>query len=200
MRKKIITKALPDSYNLALELNLQKNKRLAVFINIIPIILFIPFLLIYFLISHYFPSKAFFVNGSFDISLLPLITFFILIFASLLVHEFVHAAVMSYYSHEKPKIGFSGLYGYTGNSDFYFDKRSYLYITFAPAFFISILFLIFLPFLNGAWFLAFYLAFALHFTCCFGDFYVAYKLRKFSDSTLINDNGVSMSFYITSSE
>jgi hypothetical protein len=41
-----------------------------------------------------------------------------------------------------------------------------------------------------------FIVFASHFTGCVGDFYIAYKLKKYPDDTLIEDTGTGMKFYI----
>ncbi len=110
-------------------------------------------------------------------------------------HELVHAVVFKYYALGKVKLGFHVIYASASVPTDYFYKKEYMYIGLAPLVVFSILFTIPLFFTNNWWFLFFFVLLTIHISGCVGDIYVASKLRRYPSDTLINDQGISMTFY-----
>lgn len=191
------TKILPDHYLLDIEIDLQKNRKLAIWLNTLPLLALIPLGILFWLLVKAFPNKIFPGEGTGNLFIFGLILLgsFLLL---LVLHEFIHGLVMKHYSKEKGKFGFTGFYAYAGNDSFYFDKPSYIRIALAPALMISILLTLAMLFLNGFWFISLYFLFSMHLIGCVGDFYVVWKLRRYPENTLILDSGTSMRFYTSS--
>jgi hypothetical protein len=78
----------------------------------------------------------------------------------------------------------------------YFYKKPYLIAGLAPAVIFTVIFVIFMFFMDNIDLLLLFIVFASHFTGCVGDFYIAYKLKKYPEDTLIEDTGTGMKFYI----
>ena len=131
--------SLPEDYQAIYAVNLQKDKKIAVFINVLS---FIIAALMLIPASFFVPLSSLFSmeNG--------LINYFIR-FACLLVlmilymvlHELTHGIAMKICGTKKIKYGFTGLYAYAGSDDFY-DKKSYIFIALAPVVLLGLILLI----------------------------------------------------------
>lgn len=177
---------LPYGYKEILHIDLQKDKKLAVIVNGIAIVLMV----ILFLIGHaIIPFGEFYNMG-----LLPTILMCVGIFIYIILHELVHGICMYGYSKVKPSYGFAGLYAYAG-SKCYFNKKSYIVIALAPIVVWGIVLLILNLIFQEQWFWAIYFIQIMNISGAGGDLYVTYRFSKLPKDILINDTGVAMTIY-----
>ena len=184
---------LPEGYRLGETIDLQKDKKKAVFVNVAAVVVF----LVLAVILHLFvPVTALFDME--DGAGVYFLRFGVLIAADLayiVLHELVHGVFIRKYSGKKAKYGFTGLYAFAG-SDAYFVKKPYEVIAFAPVVVWGIVFLVLCLFLRDGWLWVVYLLEAINLSGAMGDFYVCYRLRAFPEETLIRDRGTAMELYL----
>lgn len=184
-------KSLPDNYKLECCINMEKNLKLTVGLNIGGLLLFIPFIIgIFFLLPKDEGAVSFTIGFS------PLILFCVGILFVMLLHELVHGFFFKYYSKGKVKYGFKGIYAYAGCPDYYFRKNEFIIIGLAPFVILNFLMVLMLLFIKGSFFYVLYIIFTVHFVGCIGDLYVVIKLIKYKPETLIRDTGDKMEFYL----
>ncbi|HOI46365.1 MAG TPA: DUF3267 domain-containing protein [Bacilli bacterium] len=176
--------ALPEGYQLDREINLEKDKRLFWMINILSIVLFIPFVLI-----------AIVLQISFTIEIIPVMMIFPLSIGAIIIHELIHGFFFKRGTKQKVKFAFHGWAASASVPGVYFYKHHYLKVGLSPAIILNGLLIFLLLVLPNAWFYPLYITLAIHFGGCIGDFYVSLLLRKYDASTLIEDTGVGMKFY-----
>lgn len=186
-------KKLPDGYSEVKHIDLEKDKKLAIKVNVAAVLIYIPLLIIGAIIV---PISDLLNNNLNNIKmvLVKLLLMIILLFTYIVLHEAVHGIFMKYYGKIKPKFGLTKLYAYAA-SDAYFNKKEYTIISFSPIVILgAILFLITIV-VPKDWFWVFYYVFVSNIACSAGDLYVAHIIRQMPKDSLFLDVGVSMTMY-----
>ena len=178
-------------YKECTKIDLVKNKKEALLVNIYGIIImvvmavFIPLLIMGGIIE-------FNLETTFPI-------FFIVLLISLILyiplHEIVHGIVLKNYTDEKLSFGWKLVYAYCGSKEAVVDRKEYYAVALAPLLVFSVVF-ISLMFLNPSLSLVWYVMEIMNVSGSVGDIYVSIKLRKEkSRDILITDSGTDMSFW-----
>lgn len=120
---------LPKGHREIYSIDLQKNKKTALLVNlsavlmaallIVPIHLIVPI------------SSLFDMENGVKCYVFKFIVFFFLLILYMILHELVHGMAMKICGTKKVKYGFTGMYAYAGSNDYY-DKKSYIFIALAP--------------------------------------------------------------------
>ena len=183
---------LPANYREIFSVNLQKDKKIAVVINAVSLligaVMAVP-------MHFYIP-----ITTLFDFSqgfLVYFIRFAVLLLSMivyLILHEAVHGVAMKICGTKKVKYGFTGLYAFAGSDDFY-DKKSYIFIALAPVVLWGIVLLVMNLFVPQNWFWVVYFIQIFNISGAAGDFYVTAKFSKMPDDILISDSGIGMKVY-----
>lgn len=183
---------LPMGYRQIFSVNLQKDKKTAMVINIgaviIGIIMAVP--------MHFYIS----ITSLFDFSqgmgnyLARFIVLMVSMIAYIILHEAVHGVAMKICGTKKIKYGFTGLYAFAGSDDFY-DKRSYIFIALAPVVLWGIVLAVINCFVPESWFWVVYLIQIANISGAAGDIYVTAKFSKMPNDILVKDIGVGMTVY-----
>lgn len=187
--------SLPAGYREIYSVNLQKNKKIAIVLNVIALIIaavmivpmnaFVP-------ISSLFSMENGIINY--------LIRFFVFIasmIAYICLHELIHGITMKAFGTKQVKYGFTGLYAFAGSEDYY-DKKSYIIIALAPV----VVFLFVLAVINVLvpleWFWVVYFLQILNVSGAAGDLFVTFKFSQMPKDILVQDSGVGMTVYSAS--
>lgn len=184
--------SLPEGYEEICSIDLQKNKKTAVFVNVfalaICLVLAVP--------MHFFvPITSLF---SFEMGLLHYILRFAVLMVGLVVymilHELVHGLAMRLCGTKKIKYGFTGLYAFAGSTDFY-AKAPYIFIALAPVVLWGIVLAVVTPLVPTEWFWVVYLIQIQNISGAAGDIYVTAKFSRLPKDILVSDCGVGMTVY-----
>lgn len=183
---------LPMGYRQIFSVNLQKDKKIAMVINIgaivIGIIMAVP--------MHFYIS----VTSLFDFSqgmgnyLARFIVLMVSMIAYIILHEAVHGVAMKICGTKKIKYGFTGLYAFAGSDDFY-DKGSYIFIALAPVVLWGIVLAVINCFVPESWFWVVYFIQIANISGAAGDIYVTARFSKMPNDILVKDIGVGMTVY-----
>ncbi len=193
------TRVLPDGYRISRSIDLKKDTRLAVKLNIAGFLLLIPtvlFLLQLVRTSHpgsITDSGRFVLSGSTILHIVGVIAAISLV---LIVHEFVHGIFFWTATRTRPKFGFQLSYAYAAAPDWYIPARFYWWIGIAPFLLLGILGILWL--LVAPEFMLLYLvaAIAMNTAGSIGDLWILYTLFRQPAGCLVNDRGDGISFYI----
>ena len=185
-------KTLPDDYKQIFSVNLQKDKKMLILINIaalvIAVVMAVP---MHFHISFFNLFDMSSGIGAYAIRFFVLI---VAIIAYIVLHELVHGISMKMCGTEKVKYGFTGVYAFAGSSDYY-DKKSYIFIALAPVVLWGAVLAVINAFVSESWFWVVYIIQISNIYGAAGDFYVTFKFLKFPKDILIQDDGVSMKVF-----
>ncbi len=187
---------LPENYIEAFSIDLQKDKRLMLRVNIIAIViaavLIVPMLFLVPIGALFDMEQGF---GAYALRFAVLIVGMILY---LVLHELVHGAAMKLCGTKKVKYGFTGAYAYAGSEDYY-TKRAYIFIALAPIVFWGAVLAVITPLVSEQWFWVVYLIQVSNLSGAAGDIYVTARFSSLSKDILIKDSGVSMCIYSSDS-
>lgn len=183
---------LPDGYAECMKLNLQKNKRLALIVNLISVAIAAVMMVIGFFICPV--SLMFDMSNGFTEYLIRNIAIIVGIILYMVLHELVHGICMKAFGAEKVKYGFTGLYAYAG-SDCYFSKKAFIIIALAPIVILGIVLLILNFAVVSRWFWAVYVIQLINISGAAGDLYVTFKFMNMPKNIYVKDTGVEMTVY-----
>jgi hypothetical protein len=124
------TQSLPDGYVQSDEINLKKNKRLAILLNIGAFIIFIP---MFYLLSRFIALvRPDITNFSVTITIGKVFGAIGLVVLVLNIHEIIHGLFFWIFSHGRPVFALRPLYAYAGAPTWFFPKRQYAITALGP--------------------------------------------------------------------
>ena len=178
-------------YKECTKIDLVKNKKEALLVNIYGIIIMV-------VMAVFIPLLI--MGGIIEFNLettFPL--FFIVLLLSLILyiplHEIVHGIVLKNFTDEKLSFGWKLVYAYCGSKEAVVDRKEYYAVALAPLLVFSVVF-ISLMVLNPSLSFVWYVMEIMNVSGSVGDIYVSIKLRKEkSRDILITDSGTDMSFW-----
>ena len=177
---------LPNGYKEILKIDLQKNTKLAVLVNVMALIIGVVMLIP--LLSESIRTAVF--KSAFEKSYIKLAAMSV----GMVLHELVHGILMKKFSGVKPKYGFTGLYAYAGSTA-YFDRKHYIIIALAPIVIWGIVLAVLQFAVPDSWAWIVYFIQIINISGAAGDIYVTYKMSRLPADILVNDVGVSMTVY-----
>ena len=183
---------LPTDYKEIYSINLQKNKKIAIFINVLALLIAAAMVIP---MNFFIPISTLFnmENGSKNYSIRYLVFIGALV-AYMCLHELVHGITMKAFGTKKVKYGFTGMYAFAGSDDYY-DKKSYITIALAPIVVFMFVFAIINLIVPHEWFWVVYLLQIINISGAAGDIFVTVKFAKMPKDIMVKDSGVSMTVY-----
>lgn len=183
---------LPDHYKEICSIDLQKNKREAVIVNVIAgIITLAMYIIMELRISLFTWIDAMAEKGLLVHALAALLLVTVIY---VILHEFTHGVAMKCMGGRQVKYGFTGMYAFAGSSEDYFPKQRYICIALAPVILWGLVFAVLQKQLAGwewvVWFLQ-----MMNVGGAAGDIYVTARVAGMSKTILVMDTGVNMTVY-----
>ncbi|MBQ8606359.1 MAG: DUF3267 domain-containing protein [Clostridia bacterium] len=183
------SKELPEGYEKIYSVDLQSDKKLAIFVNLLAVaiaaVLIIPMLFLV-PIKYMFDMEKGLVSYMIRFVVLMVSTVLYLV-----LHELVHGISMKLCGTKKVKYGFTGMYAFAGSDDYY-GKSAYIFIALAPVVLWGIVLAIITPLVSKEWFWIAYFIQIMNISGAAGDFYVTFKFLRFPTDILVKDAGTSM--------
>lgn len=183
--------SLPEGYREILSVDLQKNKKLAILVNVIALVISIAMVVAARFavpISSVFESDVGIIGGVKFFALLPMTVLY------MVLHELVHGVAMKICGTKKVKYGFTGVYAFAGSDDYY-GKGAYIFIALAPVVLWGAVLAALCAVVPIGWFWIVYIIQVLNISGAAGDFYVTCKFIVMPKDILVRDAGVSMKVY-----
>lgn len=178
---------LPKDYTLFQTKDLKNDKKIALMIQVI--FLIIAGLMV--LIAFYFklPIKN-------DLTVInKLILTLSLVALYMILHELTHGLFIWFISKHKPSFGFHFPYLITGSNNYY-NKRSFIVILLAPVVIFGIVLILCLLITPQTLFLSLYIVIGLNFAGSSGDYVQAYMIKRLPSNVLIKDDGKNTTYYL----
>lgn len=185
---------LPEDYGEIYSLNLQKDKRTAIIVNLLALAIAAVMAVS---MNFFVPVTSFFdMSGGIVRYFLRLAALIVLMVLYMVLHELVHGIAMKLCGTKRVKYGFTGLYAFAGSEDYY-DKKSYIFIALAPIVLWGTVLAAVNFFVPTEWFWIVYMIQIMNISGAAGDLFAAVKFSRMPKNILIQDSGVSMRvFYI----
>jgi hypothetical protein len=193
------TKTLPEGYTQSGEINLKKNKKLAIILNIVAVFVAVPsFFLLSSLATLVRPSllnlsgTAISAGGVMVILAAVLVLF-------MTIHELIHGFFFWVFTRSRPVFALHMFYAYAGAPDWYIPARQFMVVALAPLVVIGAMGILLMLLVPESWVLFIAFAVALNTGGSAGDLLVFSRLIKISPTSLANDTGDVFTFYERSS-
>lgn len=185
---------LPEDYGEIYSLNLQKDKKTAIIVNLLALAIAAVMAVS---MNFFVPvTSVFDMSGGIVRYFLRLAALIVLMVLYMVLHELVHGIAMKLCGTKRVKYGFTGLYAFAGSEDYY-DKKSYIFIALAPIVFWGTVLAAVNFFVPTEWFWIVYMIQLINISGAAGDLFAAVKFSRMPKNILIQDSGVSMRvFYI----
>lgn len=185
---------LPEDYGEIYSLNLQKDKRTAIIVNLLALAIAAVMAVS---MNFFVPvTSVFDMSGGIVRYFLRLAALIVLMVLYTVLHELVHGIAMKLCGTKRVKYGFTGLYAFAGSEDYY-DKKSYIFIALAPIVLWGTVLAAVNFFVPTEWFWIVYMIQLINISGAAGDLFAAVKFSRMPKNILIQDSGVSMRvFYI----
>lgn len=182
--------SLPEGYALIRSINMQREARLSVFLNILAVFLAAVMVALGLSLKPIYGD----IDMKFLIKTLAVLAGVIIYMA---LHEIVHGVFLKLYCPQaKVRFGFTGLYAYAGAPHAYYGKLPYIVISLSPVVILGLALLTGCLLAPAEYFWFFYFIEIMNISGAAGDYYmVALLLCRMPDGVLVNDTGVAMSMY-----
>ncbi|MBR5070425.1 MAG: DUF3267 domain-containing protein [Oscillospiraceae bacterium] len=183
---------LPENYKEVCSIDLQKNKKEAVIVNVIGGAVS---LVMYIIMEMRKPFMTWIFEKADKGQLLSALAALILgTVVYVVLHEFTHGITMRCLGGKQVKYGFTGMYAYAGSNEDYFPKRQYICIALAPVILWGVIFAA-LQILLPEWEWVIWFLQIMNIGGAAGDLYVTAKVAGMSKTILVMDTGVNMTVY-----
>ena len=191
------TKTLPEGYVLSGEINLKKNKRLTITLNIIA---FFVFVLIFFLLSSLaalvrpdlMNTSGSITAGGGAVGLAVVVG---LTFIFMTIHELIHGFFFWVFTRSRPVFAIRLFYAYAGAPDWYIPIRQFMIVALGPLVIIGAVGLLLILLVPISWIMFIIFFVAMNTGGSAGDLLVFTRLFKLSPMCLANDTGDVFAFY-----
>ncbi len=194
------TQTLPAAYNLTGTIDLSKDRRTALILNILGLVLLIiSGWLLFRLVMAARPEVstrglAFSYKNTVD--LVVLLAWIIGVTAVMLViHEAIHGAFFWIYTRCRPRFGFRVTYAFAAAPDWYIPRNYYLVVALSPLILMTVLGIGLIFIIPAALIPAGWLLVSMNIAGSMGDLMVAVWLLPKSSSYLAQDYGDGVRFY-----
>ncbi len=187
------TQTLPDGYAQSGEINLKKDKRLAIILNIVAFFVFIISFILLSIFGAALRTDTLNISGSISAGAMIILlglTVFVLI-----LHELIHGFFFWVFSRSKPVFALRPLYAYAGAPTWYFPKRQYAIIALGPLVIIGAAGVLLTMLVPVSWLLMIAFLVALNTGGAIGDIFVFIRLLKCSPTSFANDTGDVVTFF-----
>lgn len=196
-----VAQDLPPGYILHRKIDLTKDRRLLIGLNVSGLILLFPFGWLFTRIAATVRPSDYSQSGSFFTypTIIYVLVIVIVISIFIILHEIVHGVFFWSVTRQSPKFGFKGAYAYAAAPGWFIPRNPYLLIGISPLMVISIIGICLLALLPVD--LLFPIVIGLIFNAIgsVGDIYVVLWLLGRPSTDYIEDQGDAMSVFTHSS-
>lgn len=194
------SREIPADYELGGSLDLSKNRKLMIALNIAGALLLFLFAWLFLRAAAWLRPAETGQVINFEFNGLRQILFWILALvasqvAFVVLHEAIHGLFFWLITREKPAFGFRGAYAFAAAPQWYIPRNPYLIIGLAPLVLISVVGVLLIPVLPGALLPFWLLGLTFNAAGAVGDLAVVIWLLGQPASSLINDRGDAVTLY-----
>lgn len=189
--------ALPEGYREIYSVNLQKDKKTAILVNLLAVLIAVLLIVpMHFVISIF---TLFSFEAGIHNYYLRMLALIVLTVVYMVLHELVHGVAMKICGTKKVKYGFTGLYAFAGSTDHY-DKKSYIFIALAPVVLWGVVLAVINLFVPSEWFWVVYFIQVTNLSGAAGDLFVTVRFSSLPNDILVQDCGVGMTVFSKTGE
>jgi hypothetical protein len=192
------TQTLPEGYFQKYEINLAKDKRLAILLNVLGFIIFVlTFVLLVFFIRWMRPgtlTSGYSLKVNFS-TLWELLVLILLVAFNLAFHELIHGFFFWVFTRSKPVYALHLAYAYAAAPDWYIPVRQYWIIGLAPLVIIDAMGLLLILAAPLSWLLIIVFLVTLNTGGAVGDLFIISQLLRVTPDCIVRDTGDGVCFF-----
>lgn len=195
------SKTLPDDYKATDNLDLSQNRKLAIGLNVLGLILFFLFALLFTIfaaVSRYNSEGGELAFSIGRDNFWPILGWTLLVVVlAVVIHELIHALFFRFFTGEWATFGFKGLYAYAAAPQWYIPRNLHIAVALAPLIILSLLGALLIPWIAYELLPALLFFLIINAAGAVGDMAtVAWLLRQPRDA-YVNDYGDGFTVYTT---
>jgi hypothetical protein len=195
------TQQLPPSYQPVETIDVSKDRRLLVLLNIAGMVIMLLAGWVFLMIAASLRGQAVMESLGWLTAhtggwVLGIAAFLVLTVTYILVHEAFHGVFFWLFTHSRPKFAFRGAYAYAAAPGWFVRRNAYLLTALAPLVFMSLIGLLIIAFGPPAWIFPAWLVVMFNAGGATGDLWVAIRLLRRPARTYICDRGDAVSFFL----
>ena len=188
-----LTQTLPAGYIQSGQIDLKKDKRLIILLNIVGVTVIV---LSFYLLSAFTAwVRPDIMTFSVTVTVTNLLGALGLTVLILPLHEGIHGLFFWIFSRSRPVFGLRPLYAYAGAPTWFFPKGQFFITTLAPLVVIGAAGLLLLLLAPISWVLMIVFLVASNTGGAVGDLFVFFRLLRSSPTSFANDTGEVVTFY-----
>ena len=192
------TETLPEGYVQSYEINLARNKGLAVLLNVVGFFIIVFSFILLVLFTRWARPGLFSDAFIFNANLSTISALFILIVfvaLSLILHELIHGFFFWFFTHSKPVYALHLAYAYAAAPGWYIPVRQYWIIGLAPLVLIDAVGLLLIMLAQAGWVLLLVFLVASNTGGSIGDMWIMLRSLRTSPFALVKDVGDAVTFF-----
>jgi hypothetical protein len=187
------TKTLPEGYAQFDEINLKKNKRLAITLNIVAFFVAVPSFYLLSSFAALVRPSIMNTSGSITAGVAAVMVGLVVMLAT--IHELVHGFFFWVFTRSRLVFAMRLFYAYASAPDWYIPTRQFMIVALGPLVIIDAVGLLLVLLVPESWVLFIAFVVALNTGGSMGDLLVFTRLVKVSPTCLVNDTGDIVTFY-----
>jgi hypothetical protein len=189
------TKTLPEDYKPVFQMDLSKNKGLAIGLNVTALALFLVFGVWFARISMRLRPELWQEGRAVSLGTSEVLSLVLALVLMTVLHEGVHGLFFWWFTKEKPKFGIKLLYAYAAAPDWYLPRNLFLIVGSAPLVLLSAIGIALMPVFPLGWMpgLIFFLTFNA--AGAVGDILTVIVVLNQPKEALVNDLGDNFTVY-----
>jgi hypothetical protein len=196
-----VTQTLPINYREAGKFDLRDNRRLMVGLNLVGLVLMLFFGFMFLvLMVRLRPGLAqtmvWLEVRSLTVFVRLLVSILLLSIGFVVLHEAVHGFFFWLYTRSRPLFAFHWTYAYAAAPDWFMPRNRFLVVALAPLLIITAAGLLMMLLVPVDWLLAIWFVLTMNAAGAVGDLYIALRLAVSPESTLIQDRGDAITWYV----
>ena len=192
------TRTLPPGYQLCLELDLSKNGRLLVWLNLAGLALLVPAGWLLLRLTARLRPEFSLTGWLWDDpagALLKIAALLAGFTAVIVIHELIHGLFFWIFTGERALYGFRGAYAFAAAPGWYIPRRPYLVVALSPLVGITLAGALLIPWVSPFWLGVLIISLLVNISGAIGDLAVAGWLLHRGRGALVNDHGDALTAY-----
>jgi len=190
------TRTLPEKFVLAWKLDLKQNTRLNIILQLIGLAwMALAGWLLTSLVMWLRPDFSESIRKGISINLTGALLILVVMIVTILLHELIHGLFFWVFAHARPEFGVGPGYAYAAMPDWYYPKRQYLAVAFAPLLALTILGLLACFFVPHTWLGLLLAGIIINAGGAIGDIYVGWRVARELEQVWVKDTGDGFELY-----
>lgn len=190
------TKTIPETYDLAWDVDMKKDARLNWILQWVAIVWFVIVgWILWQIVSILRPDFVVEIPTDTLGGLFLLVMTLVIIFITIILHELVHGFFFWFFTQEKPLFGFKLNYAYAAAPDWYFPKDKYLVIALSPLVVLTVFGLLAIALIPPAWIGILFLSIVFNAGGAVGDLYIGMRIGVEAQNVWVKDKGDAFEVY-----